>query len=228
MLPATARLMSADDHVIEPPRPLGRPGARAVPRPTARASSRSTVVEAWAVRGRAHLHPHGVVPAAARASTRPGYPPAPGTARFDEIRPGCYDPVERLKDMDVDGVWGQLLLPQLRALRRPPLLPGRRQDPELGLACLRTYNDYLLDEWCATAPVAAVRRGDPPAARHRRGGRRARPRRSPRAPRRSRSPRTRPCSACRRSTPTTGIRSGPSRDEAEIPLCMHIGELVGW
>jgi predicted TIM-barrel fold metal-dependent hydrolase len=25
-------------------------------------------------------------------------------------------------------------------------------DTELGLACLRTYNDYLLDEWCATAP----------------------------------------------------------------------------
>ena len=24
------------------------------------------------------------------------------------------------------------------------------QDHELGLACLRTYNDFLLDEWCAT------------------------------------------------------------------------------
>jgi predicted TIM-barrel fold metal-dependent hydrolase len=26
------------------------------------------------------------------------------------------------------------------------------KDPELGLTCLRTYNDYLLDEWCATDP----------------------------------------------------------------------------
>ena len=40
-----------------------------------------------------------------------GYPPAPGTARFDEIRPGCYEPVARLADMDVDGVQGQLCFP---------------------------------------------------------------------------------------------------------------------
>ena len=46
---------------------------------------------------------------------------------------------------------GTTLLPQLRTLRRPPLLP-ERTGPDLGYACLRTYNDYLLDEWCATAP----------------------------------------------------------------------------
>jgi predicted TIM-barrel fold metal-dependent hydrolase len=78
-----------------------------------------------------------------------GYPPAPGTARFDEIRPGCYDPVERVKDMDIDGVWGQLCFPNFARFA------GHRfylnvKDRDLGLACLRTYNDFLLDEWCAT------------------------------------------------------------------------------
>jgi predicted TIM-barrel fold metal-dependent hydrolase len=78
-----------------------------------------------------------------------GYPPAPGTARYDEIRPGCYDPDERLKDMDTDGVWGQLCFPNYARFA------GHRfylnvKDADLGVACLKTYNDYLLDEWCAT------------------------------------------------------------------------------
>jgi predicted TIM-barrel fold metal-dependent hydrolase len=81
-----------------------------------------------------------------------GYPPAPGTARFDEIRPGCYDPVERLKDMDVDGVCGQLCFPNYARFA------GHRfflnvKDHDLGLACLQAYNDYLLDTWCATDPA---------------------------------------------------------------------------
>src|SRR4029077_4754861 len=80
-----------------------------------------------------------------------GYPPAPGTARFDEIRPGCFDPVERIKDMDTDGVWGQLCFPNYARFA------GHRfflnvKDGDLGYACTRAYNDYLLDEWCATAP----------------------------------------------------------------------------
>ena len=28
--------------------------------------------------------------------------------RFDQIRPGCYEPYARLRDMDEDGVWAQL------------------------------------------------------------------------------------------------------------------------
>ena len=81
-----------------------------------------------------------------------GYPPAPGTARFDEIRPGCYDPVERIKDMEIDGVWGQLCFPNFARFAGHRFFLGVK-DLELGQACLRTYNDYLLDEWCATDPA---------------------------------------------------------------------------
>ena len=175
MLPAATRLMSADDHIIEPPHlwvdrvpaqvprrlPADRRGRRAAGLARTRASSPTS---RW---GRADRCP---------GYDEAGYPPAPGTARFDEIRPGCYDPVERIKDMDIDGVWGQLCFPNYARFA------GHRfflnvEDPELGLACLRTYNDYLLDEWCATDPIAALRRGDPAAARHRRRRGRARPRR---------------------------------------------------
>src|SRR5947209_6241425 len=32
---------------------------------------------------------------------------------WDDIRPGCYDPLERVKDMDVDGIVGSLCFPSL-------------------------------------------------------------------------------------------------------------------
>ena len=150
MLPTDVKLMSADDHMIEPPHLwVDRVSARyrdACPR----------IVEvdgrqAWSYEGELTYIPMG--------SCRPlpgfreeGYPPAPGTARFDEIRPGCYDPVARLDDMDVDGVWGQLCFPNYSRFA------GHRffldvDDRELGLECLKVYNDYLLDEWCATDPA---------------------------------------------------------------------------
>ncbi len=54
--------------------------------------------------------------------------------------------------MDVDGVWGQLCFPNYSRFA------GHRffldvDDRELGLECLKVYNDYLLDEWCATNPA---------------------------------------------------------------------------
>jgi len=149
VLSASTRLMSADDHMIEP-RHLW------VDRVPARYRDRCPRIvevdgrEAWQYEDELTYIPMG--------SCRPlpgfseaGYPPAPGTARYDEIRPGCYDPVERIKDMDIDGVWGQLCFPNYARFA------GHRfflnvKDHELALACLRTYNDYLLDEWCATDP----------------------------------------------------------------------------
>jgi predicted TIM-barrel fold metal-dependent hydrolase len=147
MLPAATRLMSADDHLIEP----SHLWVDRVPARYRDGCPRIVEIDgrqAWSYEGEITYIPMG--------SCRPlpghdeaGYPPTPGTARFDEIRPGCYDPVERLKDMDIDGVHGQLCFPNFARFA------GHRfflnvKDHELGLACLQTYNDYLLDEWCAT------------------------------------------------------------------------------
>jgi len=149
MLPPDTKLMSADDHLIEPAH-LWVDRVPAKYRDTCPRIVEVDGRQAWLYEGELTYIPMG--------SCRPleghdekGYPPAPGTARFDEIRPGCYDPVERLKDMDIDGVWGQLCFPNFARFA------GHRfywnvKDHELGLACLRTYNDYLIDEWCATDP----------------------------------------------------------------------------
>ncbi len=134
--PADARPMSADDHVIEPPHLW----VDRVP-----AKFREACPHIVEVDGRqAWLYEDELTHIAMRSCRalpgfkEEGYPPAPGT-------------VERLKDMDLDGVWGQLCFPNYARFA------GHRfflnvKDLELGLACLRTYNDYLLAEWCATDP----------------------------------------------------------------------------
>lgn len=150
MLPPSTRLMSADDHMIEP-RHLWVDRVAAAHRDRCPRIVEVDGREAWLYEDELTYIPMG--------SCRPlpgfdeaGYPPAPGTARYDEIRPGCYDPVERIRDMDIDGVWAQLCFPNYARFA------GHRfflnvKDHDLGLACLRTYNDYLLDEWCATDPA---------------------------------------------------------------------------
>jgi predicted TIM-barrel fold metal-dependent hydrolase len=69
---------------------------------------------------------------------------------WDDIRPGCYDPVERVKDMDIDGVLASLCFPSL------PGFGGSKfnmlEDRELGLACIRAYNDFQIVEWAGSAP----------------------------------------------------------------------------
>ena len=63
----------------------------------------------------------------------------------EDVRPGGYDPDERLKDMDADGVYGDLLYPSLG------LLLFKVPDSELLSAMFRAYNDWLA-EFCAAYP----------------------------------------------------------------------------
>ena len=71
-------------------------------------------------------------------------------AQFEDMIPGCYNPHERVKDMDLDGIQAGLNFPSF------PGFAGRRfaemDDPELALACVRAYNDWHIEEWCGAAP----------------------------------------------------------------------------
>ena len=65
---------------------------------------------------------------------------------YDEMRPGCYDPKARLEDMDLNHV---------EASRSFPTFPrfcgqtfAEAKDKELAEACVRAYNDWMVEEWC--------------------------------------------------------------------------------
>ena len=71
---------------------------------------------------------------------------------FDEMRRGCYDVDERVKDMSAGGVLVSHVLPVV-----PLRSPGRlflncpRTSSSRSL-CVQAYNDWHIDEWCGSYP----------------------------------------------------------------------------
>ena len=69
---------------------------------------------------------------------------------FDDIRPGCWKQPERLADMDVNHVEASICFPNTL-----PRFCGQtfyeRGDKDLALLCVQAYNDWIIDEWCGGA-----------------------------------------------------------------------------
>ncbi|MDQ1397314.1 MAG: hypothetical protein QOG64_2573 [Acidimicrobiaceae bacterium] len=66
---------------------------------------------------------------------------------FDEMRPGCYDAKARLEDMDMNWVDASLSFPTFPRFCGQTFLEA--DDRELALLCVRAYNDWMVEEWCA-------------------------------------------------------------------------------
>src|SRR5437763_15369124 len=70
------------------------------------------------------------------------------------MRPGCYDPGERLKDMDVDGVFASILFPTFSGFGGEMFMPS--SDAAVSLACVPAWNDVAPEAWVPTAPAPLV------------------------------------------------------------------------
>ncbi|MDX2167815.1 MAG: amidohydrolase family protein [Deltaproteobacteria bacterium] len=82
--------------------------------------------------------------------------------RYGELMPGGFDPRQRLRDMDAEGIDVAVLYPSIG------LFLAAIEDPVLAAASCRVYNDWLAD-YCRAAPrrligVAAVPMQDVDAA----------------------------------------------------------------
>jgi predicted TIM-barrel fold metal-dependent hydrolase len=75
-------------------------------------------------------------------------------ARYDEMIKGSFDPVARLADMDLEGVWAHLCFPTFPRFAGTLFLEG--EDRELALLCVQAWNDFVLDEWCAADPARFI------------------------------------------------------------------------
>jgi predicted TIM-barrel fold metal-dependent hydrolase len=147
------KLISTDDHVIEHPtvwsdrlpakyRAAGPQIVELVPQG---AAPESRPAHIWRYEQR--LYPQIALNAVA-GKEREDFGLEPN--RFDEILPGCYDPRARVADMDLDGVQAQLCFPSFPKFAGTVFLAG--EDRELARLCVAAYNDFMLDEWCASAP----------------------------------------------------------------------------
>ncbi|MGE2727611.1 amidohydrolase family protein [Mycolicibacterium pulveris] len=139
------KIISVDDHVIEHPKVWQDrlPQSQREQGPQIIETAEGHHV--WRYEGQ--LYPQiGLNAVAGKPPTEYGMEPV----RYDQMIPGCYDPVERIRDMDIDGVHAALSFPSF-----PGFGGGvfqRAQDKDLALACVRAWNDFQVDEWCAAAP----------------------------------------------------------------------------
>jgi predicted TIM-barrel fold metal-dependent hydrolase len=67
---------------------------------------------------------------------------------YDDMRPGCYDPKARLQDMDTNHVQASLGFPSFPRFCGQAFTEQSGDDRELGLAVVRAYNDWVVEEWC--------------------------------------------------------------------------------
>jgi predicted TIM-barrel fold metal-dependent hydrolase len=137
--------ISVDDHVVEPPHMFdGRLPAKFADR-APRVEHTDDGDDVW-------IFDHHVIPniglnaVAGRPKAEYGVNPT----AFDEMRAGCYDVHERVKDMSAGGVLACMCFPSF------PSFSGRLfltcPDKMLALAVVQAYNDWHIDEWCGTYP----------------------------------------------------------------------------
>lgn len=138
------QIISVDDHLIEHPRVF----QDRLPERFKEAGPKIREVD-----GKHMWEYDGIVYPTIGLNAVAGKPPSEyglDPVRYEDMIPGCYDPVQRVKDMDIDGVQAALCFPSF-----PGFAGGvfhRSQDKDLAFASLQAWNDFNVDEWCATAP----------------------------------------------------------------------------
>jgi predicted TIM-barrel fold metal-dependent hydrolase len=72
-----------------------------------------------------------------------------------DMRPGCWDVDQRVADMDADGVWASLCFPS-GAWGFTGRVLSMNRDEEVGLAAIRAWNRWMLEEWHGRHPTRFI------------------------------------------------------------------------
>ena len=70
--------------------------------------------------------------------------------RYEDMRPGCYEVHERVRDMSAGGQLAGLNFPNWTGFSGQVLNQG--PDRDVNLVMIKAYNDWHVDEWCGAAP----------------------------------------------------------------------------
>jgi predicted TIM-barrel fold metal-dependent hydrolase len=140
-------VISADDHVVEPPDTFeGRIPAHLVdraPRVVETDGGRQT----WIYDG-TELPNVGFNAVVGRPVSEYGFEPT----RFDEMRRGAWDIHARVADMDINGVYASVNFPSFLPGFAGQRLQTVTKDPELAMATVRAWNDWHLESWAGPYP----------------------------------------------------------------------------
>ena len=139
-------LVSIDDHFIEPPDMWQKHVPKRFLDEVPRVVRNDQGVDEWVFQGEKTSTPFGMAATVGWPKTEWGFNPG----SYTELRPGCFDVHERVRDMNANGVLASMNFPTMAGWNARTFAEGR--DRELGLIMLRAYNDWVIDEWCATYP----------------------------------------------------------------------------
>jgi predicted TIM-barrel fold metal-dependent hydrolase len=147
------KLLSVDDHLIEHPRVwtdrLPKTYQARAPQIKEFPIDGKPPMQMWVYEGRTYPN-IGLNAVAGKKPQEYGIEPV----RYDDMIPGCYDPKARVADMDLDGVHAMLCFPSFPRFCGTVFMEA--EDKELGLLCVQAWNDFNLDEWCATDPARFI------------------------------------------------------------------------
>ena len=148
-------MISVDDHVVEPPTVFDNHLAQKYKDRAPRSIRKANGAEMW-VFGDRQLPNIGLNAVVGRTPEEYGMEPT----AYDQMRPGCYDVNERVRDMNVNGVLAQMCFPSFPQFSGS-LFAGA-EDKDLALALVRAYNDWHIDEWAGSHPGRFIPLSLPP------------------------------------------------------------------
>ena len=144
--PRKYTVISVDDHIVEPPHTFAGRMPAALAERAPRVVEKDDRTEVWMYDGE-EIPNVGFNAVVGRPVSEYSFEPA----RFDEMRKGAWDIHERIRDMDVNGIYASLCFPSFL-----PGFAGQRiqvgRDPELALATVRAWNDWHIEEWAGAHP----------------------------------------------------------------------------
>ena len=97
----------------------------------------------WVI-GEKPIMPTGITATAGFDGLLPNFPDT-----LADANPASHDAKARLAHMDAEGIYAQILYPNVGGFGSAKFL--ELEEPELMLECVRAYNDFLID-WCSADP----------------------------------------------------------------------------
>jgi hypothetical protein len=141
-------LISVDDHTVEPPDMFKNHLSKKYIDDAPRLVHNEDGSDTWQFRDT--IIPNVALNAVAgRPKEEYGIEPT----GLDEIRPGCYNVDERIKDMNAGGILASICFPSF------PGFAGRlfaTEDHDFSIALVQAYNDWHIDEWCGAYPARFI------------------------------------------------------------------------
>ncbi len=143
-------IISVDDHLVEPPDMFeGRlPAALQDRAPKVITNERGH--EVWEFEGELFTQV-GMNAVAGRSKSMKNLEPT----KFSDMRRGCWDIHERIRDMDLNGVWASVNFPSMITGFCGRVF-SQAKDPALGWATTQAWNDWLHDEWWSPYPERII------------------------------------------------------------------------